>query len=323
MNRFLAWLRLARVSNLPTAWSNILMGFAMAGGGGAGELLLLVAASSCLYLAGMILNDVFDLAEDRLHRPERVLPTGRIHVSRARLAGFMCLAGGVMLALIAGWMGGPSGGGTGWLAFKQPVFLTAVALAILIMVYDGGGKAAWFGPLLMGGCRALNVLLGASPGKPQLLWAGHDPTHWYVALCVGCFVAGITWFARQEHTRSGRQNLIGGAVLMLIAVAALLFLPCSQGMLSGVSVEVTPANRQLFCLILVVVLFPAARRVGAAIRHPDAARVQRAVVVCLGSLVMIDAALVWLFVPDQPALAAGVALLLVPVILLGRVIRAT
>ena len=46
-------------------------------------VLLLVAASVFLYLAGMVLNDVYDVEIDRRERPDRPLPSGRIPVAWA------------------------------------------------------------------------------------------------------------------------------------------------------------------------------------------------------------------------------------------------
>ena len=40
-----------------------------------GIVLLLVGASSCLYLAGMVLNDYFDRDKDAQERPARPIPS--------------------------------------------------------------------------------------------------------------------------------------------------------------------------------------------------------------------------------------------------------
>lgn len=43
---------------------------------------LLIAASAALYLAGMVLNNVFDIELDRDEQPYRPLPSGRISLCR-------------------------------------------------------------------------------------------------------------------------------------------------------------------------------------------------------------------------------------------------
>ncbi|WP_075087959.1 UbiA family prenyltransferase [Verrucomicrobium spinosum] len=69
------WLELARISNLPTAWTNVLAGWLLAGGGrdywGVGWILL---GGSLLYTGGMILNDAADVKFDREHRKDRPFP---------------------------------------------------------------------------------------------------------------------------------------------------------------------------------------------------------------------------------------------------------
>ena len=53
----------------------------------------------------------------------------------------------------------------------------------------------------MGGCRLLNVLLGASTGLPLLgEWnvVGFGVPHLIVAGGIGLYIAGVTWFARTE-----------------------------------------------------------------------------------------------------------------------------
>ena len=60
MNLSLA-LRLGRISNLPTVWTNVLAGALLAGGGLADvRVPLLMLALSMFYLGGMFLNDAFD-----------------------------------------------------------------------------------------------------------------------------------------------------------------------------------------------------------------------------------------------------------------------
>ena len=75
------WLRLIRVPNVFTAMADVAMGYFFVAGAGCfgwreGMLLgLLVVASSLLYSAGMVLNDVFDYDEDCRDRPMRPLPS--------------------------------------------------------------------------------------------------------------------------------------------------------------------------------------------------------------------------------------------------------
>lgn len=324
MNKVLAWSRLMRLSNLPTAWSNILMGLVVSGGvyhQSLMTILVLFAVSSCLYVGGMILNDVYDVDVDRVERPERVLPSGQISVRLARWFGYSLLVVGVLLTGLVTF--GIGKGDVFYLA--TPSCPAAFALAITILVYNRGGKNKWYGPILMGSCRLLNVLLGTSLHTPAPVF-GFDVVYWYIALCVGCYVAGITWFSRQEHTLSSRGYLYGGATAMLVATAALLYLPFSDAVLkSHLALDKWTSNshRMVYCGMLGMLLLPSFRRVALAVFVPSPGNVQGAVIACLTTLIMIDASLCYLFAPEHPGFAIGAALLIVPVVFLGRFLRGT
>ena len=63
-----AWLRLLRVANLPTVPGDPIVGYVVAAGVVGWPVLPCAAASLCLYCAGLLANDYFDLAEDRRDR---------------------------------------------------------------------------------------------------------------------------------------------------------------------------------------------------------------------------------------------------------------
>ena len=76
-----AWLELSRISNLPTCFTNVLVGVAIGAGPGAlpwGRAALLSGAIGLMYVSGMALNDVVDVERDRGQRPDRPIPSGRI-----------------------------------------------------------------------------------------------------------------------------------------------------------------------------------------------------------------------------------------------------
>ena len=45
-------------------------------------------------MAGIVLNDVFDAQIDAAERPQRPIPSGRVSLATARIAGWQFLAGG-------------------------------------------------------------------------------------------------------------------------------------------------------------------------------------------------------------------------------------
>src|SRR5438552_3330559 len=94
MKRLHAYLQLLRMPNLFTAMADIFMGFLIAHGSLEPwpRLLSVLLVSSAIYLAGMVLNDWFDLEVDRVERPSRPLPSGRIPAQHALVLGVVLLA---------------------------------------------------------------------------------------------------------------------------------------------------------------------------------------------------------------------------------------
>src|SRR5713101_5981278 len=128
------YLRLGRVSNLPTVWTNVLAGVALAGVSVApGPLALLALSLSLFYIGGMYLNDAFDRQIDARERPERPIPAGLVRATTVFAAGYGLLGAGLAaLAAEAAWVGQ----GRYW-----PAILSGLALGGLIIFYDAHHKA--------------------------------------------------------------------------------------------------------------------------------------------------------------------------------------
>jgi 4-hydroxybenzoate polyprenyltransferase len=96
-------LRLGRVSNLPTVWTNVLAATALAGGAWQNARTgLVLLAMSLFYVGGMYLNDYFDRTIDARERPERPIPAGDISANAVAAAGFGMLAAGIVLLATTG-----------------------------------------------------------------------------------------------------------------------------------------------------------------------------------------------------------------------------
>ena len=80
----------------------------------------------------------------------------------------------------------------------------------MILLYDIYAKSTLYGPLVMGLCRLLNVLLGASVADSLL--ERSDPIMW--AIGIGIYTIGLTLIARREATASHSGELIAGGVLV-------------------------------------------------------------------------------------------------------------
>ncbi|MFN4261213.1 MAG: hypothetical protein ACK4RK_18145, partial [Gemmataceae bacterium] len=133
------------------------------------------------------------------------------------------------------------------------------------------------GPVAMGTCRFLNVLLGFVL-IPEWTW----PWSLHLALVVGLYIVGVTWFARTEAQRSDPLSLKLAALTMLAALVLALSIP--TWFPPGTS-------SPLFPYLLVVFGFYLGVPIYRATVDPSAKKVQSAVKRCILGLVLLDAVL--------------------------------
>ncbi len=291
-NHFVAWWQLLRAGNVFTAASNVVAGYLLAGGPWCEWrwLALLVVSSMLLYEAGMVLNDWFDVEQDRHERPERPIPSGRITSRAALRAALFLLSGGIFFACLAGW-------------FVESIKPAGVGLLLALSVvgYDAGLKRLWCGPLVMGCCRTLNVLLGASLA---LQW---PVSLWLVASGLGLYTVGLTLFARSEAQTSQRRHLLAGCVITLTGLGLVALLPATRG---------THLPLSLWALLWAGLIAWVTSSCWPAISEPSAQKVQTAVVRLIRLFVVIDAAICLAI--SGPVTALWVLSLLVPMRLASR-----
>jgi 4-hydroxybenzoate polyprenyltransferase len=200
-------LRLGRVSNLATVWTNVLAGTVIAGGRWDNWRTAVVAlAMSLFYLGGMYLNDYFDRAIDARERPERPIPAGHISPAAVAAIGFGLLIAGIALMAPFGFV---------------PAVLSFV-LAAVIVGYDMVHKQNALGPVIMGLCRALTYGAAAAAGTGTV-----SITVTVMALSLLAYVASLTYAARQESfDRVGSLwPLLVLSVPIIVALPALLHGP--------------------------------------------------------------------------------------------------
>jgi len=299
------YLELMRLPNVFTSMADAAMGFLfvreLTGAIDAWLLGILLGASSLLYLAGVVLNDVFDLELDSHQRPFRPLPSGRISPSAARRLGWGLLFAGAA----AGWA-------AAFLIGNILPGAIAVILVISILIYDAGLKFTALGPVLMGACRMFNVLLGMSAaGGP------FGAENWVVAGAIGLYIAGVTWFARTETTRSARAHLALSTVVMMLGIVLLSSLPHWSQRINPL-LQAEPQRWWLLMLILGVLIGWRCLR---AVIEPAPAQVQAAVAQSILSLIILDAAAC--YAVCGVFWAAMILVLLLPTMLLGKWIELT
>ncbi len=196
-----------RPANLVTAVADILAGASVAAsvtGGIDPQVGWLALATIGLYGGGVVFNDVFDLDLDRIERPERALPSGRVPVASAVLSGGLLLFFGVIISALVS-------GGSGAIA---------VTVAVLALLYDKRAKHhPLFGPLVMGLCRGGNLLLGVSLSTAAL------GTYWGLGLLPVVFIAAITLTSRGEVGGQNRESIQVALALDVFVALALVLLP--------------------------------------------------------------------------------------------------
>lgn len=229
-----ALLELMRVSNLPTVWSNVWLGW-LAGivvlnrtqfdksfndlREGAievffsilGQASLAAISISLLYVGGMILNDFCDRVIDAQERPSRPIPSGRIRARDALILAIGCLGLGFT--------------GMAWVEFRyhwitheawRTTLFTAV-LVVVIVRYNLVHAQSASSVLLMGACRGLIIFSCASIKAPPL----NDPNWWLFvfgpAITLILYTLVISIVARREVEPGG----FGGPKVVMNMIAAM------------------------------------------------------------------------------------------------------
>jgi len=298
-SRVLSFARLLRLPNVFTAFADIALAGCATGFIVEEPLtiLLLCLASGSLYLAGMVWNDVFDRREDAISQAFRPIPSGQVRTSTAVVLGLGLLVVGNALAAAASAVMPPQ---------ASPMLMAAL-LSLAILLYDGGLKRTPLGPVAMGLCRALNVLLGLSASPSSLT----NETLWLLPAVTGTYIIGVTWFARTEEAESNRRQLIWASGVMALALALALVLRSRLPADSGT---------MLFPYLLVGFGFFVGLPLARAVQNPGPKQVQTAIKRCVLGLVALDAVLATAFV-GLPGLA--ILLLLPPALLLGKWVYST
>ena len=215
-SKILGYARLARPANLPTAAADILAGIAVTGVFSTSgtdifftaisgmNMAFLVFASVFLYAGGVILNDVFDYRIDAVERSERPIPSGLVSLKSAAIYGAAAVLIGVVLAFLVTATSG----------------YIAIALAAAILLYDAVAKKHdFFGPLSMGICRGINLILGMS-----ILGSLR---YWWLAVIPIVYIFAITLISRGEVHGKNKNHIVLAGVLyagVIFTVLSLAYL---------------------------------------------------------------------------------------------------
>ncbi|MDA7506117.1 hypothetical protein OAF17_01580 [Akkermansiaceae bacterium] len=225
--RFIDLLAMSRFANLPTVWSNALLGtlFGLVSfkSDQAPAFGLIAGAMTCLYLGGCFLNDWHDAAYDAEHRDDRAIPAGRW--SRGTIGSFAFALLGLGLALAFG------------AATTTGVF--AIGIVICILAYTRWHKVNSGSFFFMAGARALIYPACAFSFVSWEKFTASTPQEYLglivIALALGSYILGISLLAKNESKPSPTSAqqivpvlflaapgfVIGGLMLLSTKAAAL------------------------------------------------------------------------------------------------------
>jgi 4-hydroxybenzoate polyprenyltransferase len=269
---FWAYLQLMRPANIVTAWADVLAGVAASGFSvilgekiPQGEILTnliplgyLLIATTGLYSGGIVLNDAFDADVDAQERPERPIPSGRASRQGAFILGSTLLLIGVLAATHSHLSG-----------------ILAASIATAAVLYDAFGKHhPVFGPLNMGVCRGVNLLLGVSIVSPMV------GQYWFLALIPITYIAAITTLSQGEVHGGKKGNAIAASILISIVFASFfgLSLLKDYNLLTALPFAIFLAIRVLLPMIV-------------AIRQPNPEKIRTAVRAGILSVIVLNATL--------------------------------
>jgi 4-hydroxybenzoate polyprenyltransferase len=296
LNKTTAYLRLMRPANIVTSVADVIAGICISGFLAEKHssafflvpVLLLCISTIGLYGGGVVFNDVFDAALDRVERPERPIPSGVISIKEATLLGGLLLSAGIIAAFLCNGVSG----------------FIACMIAAAALVYNKWGKHhSIAGPLNMGLCRGLNLLLGIS----ILPWAVQN--WWALALVPIMYIASITMISRGEVHGGKKATLYAASMLYFLVISFILYFSHTQGKLVYAVIFIVPFAWMIFRPLLQAIRQPVGKNIGMAVKAGVLA------------LILMDAAWAAAF---GSLLAAMAILVLLPVsIRLGKAFAVT
>ncbi|MGB6221568.1 UbiA family prenyltransferase [Haloferula sp.] len=220
MNKLIALLASLRIANAPSVISNVWLGYMLGWfywGGNAdpfSDLFKLIFIGLSLYFAGNLANDWFDRKWDRIHRPERALPSGLFSPFAYLVAAIFLAVNGLISAA----------------TINYPAFYTAVAILGLIGIYTWLHKHTRWAVVPMGLCRAGLYILGYFTAVGHPYTEGHRygftdlelvmPYGFLLTHALGLliYIAGLSLAARYESVEHPPHG-------MVVLSRAMLFLP--------------------------------------------------------------------------------------------------
>ncbi|MBJ6366657.1 UbiA-like protein EboC [Snuella sedimenti] len=211
--KWYAVLQIMRPANIITSIADIIAGIAIAGflvpelwnQQIITHIILLSLTTAGLYAGGIVFNDVFDIEQDKINRPERVIPSGRLTLKEAKLFGIVLFTTSIIVAFLVSNTSG----------------ILAITITLSALLYDKYSKHnRVLGPLNMGLCRGVNLILGMSINMEL------DPKYYLIGILPVLFISAITLTAQKET--KGKNKLAIAFAMLLDAVIVIGFIVMHQ-----------------------------------------------------------------------------------------------
>ena len=272
--------RLMRPANIVTSVADVLAGIAISGYFLTFEtdyfpVLMLCIATIGLYGGGIVFNDVFDADLDKIERPERAIPSGAVKLKEAIFLGAFLLLSGIAAAFTIAALSG----------------IIAILISFFALLYNKYSKHhSFLGPLNMGLCRGLNLLLGVSIIAVSL-------NEWYfLGIVPLIYIFSITMISQGEVHGLNRNKLYAGAFLYLLVIGSMLYLSFNKGQVIIALFFIIPFAWMIYRPLFIAIKEPLGKNIGKAVKAG------------VISLILMDAA--WSAVFGSPVAAICIALLL-------------
>ena len=242
-----------RPANIVTSVADILAGIAISGyvfnqsfhTQNLLPVLLLCFSTIGLYGGGVVFNDVFDASLDKTERPERPVPSGLITIKEAAALGAVMLIAGITAAFFTSFTSG----------------VIAFFVAVSALVYNKWGKhLSLLGPVNMGLCRGLNLLLGISI-------VPYAVNHWWLlALVPIIYIASITMISRGEVHGGSRSILYFASLLYIIVIGLIAGFAIAREKILFSLIFLLPFAWMIFNPLLKAIKEPVGKNIGKAVK---------------------------------------------------------
>ena len=251
-----------RPANIVTSVADVLAGIAVSGFFSSGTLELIPVILLCLstiglYGGGIVFNDVFDAELDRVERPERAIPSGAVGIREAIILGSILLLTGILAAFLLSTFSG----------------IIASLIALFALIYNKFAKHhAFLGPLNMGLCRGLNLLLGIS-----ILSAALNQ-YYFLGIIPLIYIFSVTMISQGEVYGGNRTNLYIASFLYISIIGFISYLSFAEDQLLYTLIFLLPFALMIFKPLI------------KAMQDPDGQNIGKAVKAGVISIILMDAA---------------------------------